>query len=698
MMMKLRLTTILFGLSFFLNACGGSSGDSEANSALEIAGENYCDEANQVVDMSLAYHLTKTETNRYELYTSSILYLMNETAAIASGIETDEQIFSWGSEVQKLVQQKGTNALKDCEAIMAIEKYRQKIVQKALNNEGYPANEDYFADYYSIMSDKETADRFIYWTFLIQFLEGLDHFSTYNPPIYQDAYTYGIRTDVAKPIYYDLSGMEYPAVTVLGTQNVMGLDEGYKEGQIQVGDRIVAISVSSSMIPDSLQSKVINDRLKISDIIEAGQARWLYAALTLSPAISITLYIEREDEFGDTEIEEVFVMGRKYEWPMQNRPLVHAELQGNTIYVRLFQFSDGSALELSRKIASLQEIWLRQQAPSQEVEEARDESDLEEVIYEDDSDLNPTADLAILLDLRDNPGGDVFELHKIAGLFLPEVEVLSMRSRLGTSTSAGWVTKKISAKNTGTIFKNKLGVLINQNSASAADILTQILQETGRAVVIGKKSFGKGIGQQTFPLGAVSKLGGSFKITSMQFYGPSGDSPQLKGVEPDVEVEDFYVAQYLKKCSASRDCSPVRMSGLYDKIDASLWVSRDSVSSSLDSEIPEELKSEEADKYYGSYEIETAILKAVEKDYKNEVDRQKEVARLVLSGEFFEIDRSELEGRDIEAEGSEDLSPLPQHRRNYYSTGEVSTYKNSALYSFDGKTKADLEMFFDFQE
>ena len=76
-------------------------------------------------------------------------------------------------------------------------------------------------------------------------------------------------------------------------------------------------------------------------------------------------------------------------------------------------------------------------------------------------------------------------------------------------------------------------ILINSGSASAAEIVAGALQDRGRAVIVGRRSFGKGSVQSVIPL---SEDNGALKITTQRYYTPSGKSIQSRGIMPDVLV------------------------------------------------------------------------------------------------------------------------------------------------------------------
>lgn len=93
----------------------------------------------------------------------------------------------------------------------------------------------------------------------------------------------------------------------------------------------------------------------------------------------------------------------------------------------------------------------------------------------------------------------------------------------------------------GDITKNKpIVVLINEGSASAAEIVAGALQDHKRAVVVGMRSFGKGSVQTVIPITGF----GAIRLTTARYYTPSGRSIQAKGIEPDIEIPPGHVEYY----------------------------------------------------------------------------------------------------------------------------------------------------------
>ncbi|MBB6325874.1 carboxyl-terminal processing protease [Algoriphagus iocasae] len=119
----------------------------------------------------------------------------------------------------------------------------------------------------------------------------------------------------------------------------------------------------------------------------------------------------------------------------------------------------------------------------------------------------------LILDLRDNPGGLVNEAAEIVNLFIPKgKDIVKTIGKLENVNYTYKTTKTPVDK------EIPLVVLINENSASASEIVAGALQDYDRAVLIGRKSFGKGLVQTTIPLSYNSQM----KITTAKYYIPSG--------------------------------------------------------------------------------------------------------------------------------------------------------------------------------
>ena len=177
---------------------------------------------------------------------------------------------------------------------------------------------------------------------------------------------------------------------------------------------------------------------------------------------------------------------------------VHREfLNPSYAYVRVNQFSDSTAHELTLAVDELQEA-------------------------------HGGMLQGLVLDLRNNPGGVLDSALDVSDLFLDSGVIVtadgrSMESRFTRSAHRGDILDGAS-----------MTVLVNGGSASASEIVAGALQDHSRATIIGTPTFGKGLVQTVVPL----SKGRAIKLTTSRYYTPSGDSIHGVGITPDVLVEE----------------------------------------------------------------------------------------------------------------------------------------------------------------
>ena len=131
----------------------------------------------------------------------------------------------------------------------------------------------------------------------------------------------------------------------------------------------------------------------------------------------------------------------------------------------------------------------------------------------------------LILDLRGNPGGLLEQATAVADLWLSEGLITTTRGRSGPPDEA-------KAHRAGTQAPYPLVVLVDGRSASASEIVAGALQDHGRALVVGERTFGKGSVQTVVDL----EDGSGLKLTVARYYTPSGRSIQERGIEPDLVV------------------------------------------------------------------------------------------------------------------------------------------------------------------
>lgn len=140
----------------------------------------------------------------------------------------------------------------------------------------------------------------------------------------------------------------------------------------------------------------------------------------------------------------------------------------------------------------------------------------------------------LILDLRDNGGGYLNTAQKLADEFLQsEAKILTTK---GEHTGI----ETFSATSKGEFEKGKLIVLVNENSASASEILSGALQDNDRALIVGRRTFGKGLVQNSFSL----KDGSAVRLTISRYYTPTGRSIQRPYNHGFDQYEDDYRARF----------------------------------------------------------------------------------------------------------------------------------------------------------
>lgn len=133
----------------------------------------------------------------------------------------------------------------------------------------------------------------------------------------------------------------------------------------------------------------------------------------------------------------------------------------------------------------------------------------------------------IIIDLRKNPGGLLEQAVEIADLFLSEGIIVTTKDRNGTSEVMN-ATSKVAFEDNFPVI-----VLIDEQSASASEILASALRDNKRAVIMGRRSFGKASVQSLMPLAD----GGALKLTVAKYHTPSDKPIHDVGVKPDILIK-----------------------------------------------------------------------------------------------------------------------------------------------------------------
>lgn len=138
----------------------------------------------------------------------------------------------------------------------------------------------------------------------------------------------------------------------------------------------------------------------------------------------------------------------------------------------------------------------------------------------------------IVLDLRNNPGGVLQPAISMADGFLEQGLIMYTQGRANnqlqyTAHPGQWLQD------------TPIVVLVNRSSASAAEVLAGALQDHGRALIVGERTFGKGSVQSVLNL----RNGSGIRLTTSRYYTPSGRSIQAEGIQPDVEIPPIEIVE-----------------------------------------------------------------------------------------------------------------------------------------------------------
>jgi carboxyl-terminal processing protease len=216
----------------------------------------------------------------------------------------------------------------------------------------------------------------------------------------------------------------------------------------------------------------------------------------------------------------------------------------------------------------------------------------------------------VLIDLRNNGGGSLTEAINLSGLFIQDGPVVQRRTGRGKVDVESDTDKEI-------VYNGPLMIVQNRFSASASEIFAGAIQDYKRGVIVGERSYGKGTVQQLVDLdqflnsprqasrnrdgiagtGSVNGVGfeakerfGQLKLTTEKFYRITGNSTQLKGVEPDLSLPSPFNEDELGESS-----QPTALP--YDQVESANFVKvntiNDKIISKLDAKFQSRLKSDE---------------------------------------------------------------------------------------------------------
>ncbi|WP_457618247.1 S41 family peptidase [Lutibacter sp.] len=266
--------------------------------------------------------------------------------------------------------------------------------------------------------------------------------------------------------YYDEQGVESSRIVSAGEYGGIGVISRYENNTLIIRELIKNSPAEKRGIKPGDKILKINDVL-VNDYKEEG----ISTLLNGLPNTKVKLQIERQNKKFETEIT------RK---KIEINPVPYFTMLDTEVgYISFTKFNEKAASEVKKAILELKDLGMKK----------------------------------LIIDVRDNPGGLLNEAVKITNFFIPKDKIV--------------VTTKAKVKKWSTIFKTKIRaldlnmpivILVNNRSASASEILAGSLQDYDRAVIIGERSFGKGLVQRYREL----SYGTQMKITIAKYYTPSG--------------------------------------------------------------------------------------------------------------------------------------------------------------------------------
>lgn len=207
----------------------------------------------------------------------------------------------------------------------------------------------------------------------------------------------------------------------------------------------------------------------------------------------VNITVMRKGAFIDFDI-----VRRKTEIPIISSKKME---QGDIGYIKLVEFKMDSSLKFEKELKKLQDEGIKK----------------------------------LIIDLRGNLGGLVEEVVNLSSVFFPQNSLVAY-TKDNKNKKTEYRTTKKSAN-----VKLPIVILVNENSASATELFTGLMQENNMATVIGTTTYGKGVVQTTEPF----EDGSALKVTRSEYFTPKGQRINKKGVKPDIDLSKEIKEQML---------------------------------------------------------------------------------------------------------------------------------------------------------
>ncbi len=357
------------------------------------------------------------------------------------------------------------------------------------------------------------------WPFLVIIILGLfvlvgpyhdSRVSALDKGVYKDIKTFNEVFDIVKKNYVEdvdssvlIQGAINGMIRSLDPHSAFMTPDIYKELEVETQGRFGGIGIEITILKDVLtvvspieDTPAFNAGLKSGDQIIKIDGK-------STKDITIMEAVKKLRGPKDTKVT-VTIMRENMAKP-KDFVLTRAIIQVKSVKAKTFEDNIGYI-----RIASFHE---------------RTTDDLRKALSDISQKLHPMKGL--VLDLRNDPGGLLVQAIEVSDMFLKSGIIVLTRGRTKSMET------KAMAKDDGDEITCPIVVLVNEGTASAAEIVAGALQDNERALIIGTRTFGKASVQTVIPL----EDGSAIKLTTARYYTPNGRSIQAEGIKPDITVK-----------------------------------------------------------------------------------------------------------------------------------------------------------------
>jgi carboxyl-terminal processing protease len=334
--------------------------------------------------------------------------------------------------------------------------------------------------------------------------------SALDKTVYKDIKTFNEVLDMIKKNYVDeinsttlIQGAINGMVKSLDPHSSFMTPDLYKELEVETQGHFGGIGIEITLLKDILTivSPIEDTPAFVAGLKSGDQIIRIDGKTTKD--ITIMEAVKKLRGPKDTKVT-ITIMREKMTTP-KDITLTRAIIQVKSVKVKKFEDHIGYI-----RIASFQE---------------KTADDLRKAMKEISETLTPMNGL--VLDLRNDPGGLLTQAIEVSDVFLKSGIIVSTRGRVKSMET------KAMAKNDGNEPTCPIVVLVNEGTASAAEIVAGALQDNDRALIMGTQTFGKASVQTVIPL----EDGSALKLTTARYYTPKGRSIQAEGIKPDIIVK-----------------------------------------------------------------------------------------------------------------------------------------------------------------